>query len=48
MANARLRRCGKGKAVAALVLRHHERLDGSGYHRGVKGTVFLLAARDHP
>src|SRR6185295_8001112 len=24
---------GEGKAVAALVLRHHERLDGTGYHR---------------
>ncbi len=36
---------GEGKAVAALVLRHHERLDGSGYHRGVKGADLSPAAR---
>ena len=28
---------GEGKQVAALVLRHHERLDGSGYPAGVIG-----------
>src|SRR5258708_25192296 len=36
---------GEGKAVAALVLRHHERLDGSGYHRYVRGTDLSPAAR---
>ena len=36
---------GEGKTVAALVLRHHERLDGSGYHRGVKGADLSPAAR---
>ena len=28
---------GDGKAVASLVQRHHERLDGSGYYRNAKG-----------
>jgi len=36
---------GQGKAVAALVLRHHERLDGSDYHRGAKGPDLPPAAR---
>jgi len=36
---------GEGKAVAALVLRHHERLDGSGYHRGVRGADLSPGAR---
>lgn len=36
---------GEGKAVAALVLRHHERLDGSGYHRYVHGNDLSPAAR---
>ena len=36
---------GEGRVVAALVLRHHERLDGSGYHRGVKGADLSPAAR---
>jgi HD-GYP domain-containing protein (c-di-GMP phosphodiesterase class II) len=36
---------GEGKAVASLVLRHHERLDGSGYHRGVRGPDLSPAAR---
>ncbi len=36
---------GDGKAVAALVLRHHERLDGSGYHRYAKGPDLSPAAR---
>ena len=36
---------GEGKVVAALVLRHHERLDGSGYHRGVRGPDLSPAAR---
>src|SRR5215470_13840310 len=36
---------GDGKAVAALVLRHHERLDGSGYHRNARAPDLSLAAR---
>jgi HD-GYP domain-containing protein (c-di-GMP phosphodiesterase class II) len=36
---------GEGNAVAELVLRHHERLDGSGYHRRVKGNDLSPAAR---
>ena len=36
---------GEGRAVAGLVLRHHERLDGSGYHRGVRGPDLSPAAR---
>jgi HD-GYP domain-containing protein (c-di-GMP phosphodiesterase class II) len=35
----------EGKPVAALVLRHHERLDGSGYHRHTRGTDLSPAAR---
>jgi len=36
---------GDGKAIAALVLRHHERLDGSGYHRYARGNDLSPAAR---
>jgi HD-GYP domain-containing protein (c-di-GMP phosphodiesterase class II) len=36
---------GEGKSVAALVLRHHERLDGSGYHRYVHGNDLSPASR---
>jgi HD-GYP domain-containing protein (c-di-GMP phosphodiesterase class II) len=36
---------GDGKAIAALVLRHHERLDGSGYHRYAKAPDLSPAAR---
>jgi len=36
---------GDGRSVAALVLRHHERLDGSGYHRYVRGADLSPAAR---
>ena len=36
---------GEGKAVAALVLRHHERLDGSGYHRYARASDLSPAAR---
>jgi len=36
---------GDGKAVAGLVLRHHERIDGSGYHRYVRGNDQSPAAR---
>ena len=32
-------------SVAALVSRHHERLDGSGYHRGIRGPDLSAAAR---
>lgn len=34
-----------GATMAALVLRHHERLNGSGYHRKVLGTDLSQAAR---
>ncbi len=34
-----------GRAVAALVLRHHERLDGTGYHRYAKASDLSPAAR---
>jgi HD-GYP domain-containing protein (c-di-GMP phosphodiesterase class II) len=34
-----------GEPMAALVVRHHERLDGSGYHRKVGGSDLSLAAR---
>lgn len=36
---------GDGKAIAALVLRHHERIDGSGYHRYARGNDLSPAAR---
>ena len=36
---------GEGKRVAALVLRHHERLDGNGYHRNARGPDLSPAAR---
>ena len=36
---------GEGKAIAALVLRHHERLDGTGYHRYARGSDLSPAAR---
>src|SRR5204862_7222557 len=36
---------GDGKAVAALVQRHHEHLDGSGYHRNSRGPDLSPAAR---
>jgi HD-GYP domain-containing protein (c-di-GMP phosphodiesterase class II) len=36
---------GDGKLVAALVLRHHERLDGTGYHRYAKASDLSPAAR---
>ncbi len=31
--------------IAEMVLQHHERLDGSGYPRGLKGEEILLGAR---
>ena len=36
---------GEGKFVAGLVLRHHERLDGSGYHRYARASDLSPAAR---
>lgn len=36
---------GDGQPVAALVLRHHERLDGSGYHRYARAPDLSPAAR---
>jgi len=33
------------RPVAAIVLQHHERLDGSGYPSGLKGEEILLEAR---
>src|SRR6266581_8604363 len=36
---------GDGKAVAALVQRHHEHLDGSGYYRNSRGPDLSPAAR---
>ena len=36
---------GEGKTVAALVQRHHERLDGSGYYRNSRGPDLSPAAR---
>jgi HD-GYP domain-containing protein (c-di-GMP phosphodiesterase class II) len=35
----------EGKHVAALVLRHHERIDGTGYHRYARGTDLSPASR---
>jgi len=35
----------QGEAIGALVTRHHERLDGSGYHRKVGGSDLPPAAR---
>ncbi len=32
-------------SIADILLQHHERLDGSGYPRGLKGKDILLAAR---
>jgi HD-GYP domain-containing protein (c-di-GMP phosphodiesterase class II) len=34
-----------GEAIAGLILRHHERLDGSGYHRRVGAADLSAAAR---
>jgi HD-GYP domain-containing protein (c-di-GMP phosphodiesterase class II) len=36
---------GDGKVVAALVQRHHERLDGTGYYRNSRGPDLSPAAR---
>jgi HD-GYP domain-containing protein (c-di-GMP phosphodiesterase class II) len=36
---------GDGKVVAAIVQRHHERLDGSGYYRNSRGPDLSPAAR---
>ncbi len=34
-----------GASVAQIIFEHHERLDGSGYPRGLKGEEILLEAR---
>jgi HD-GYP domain-containing protein (c-di-GMP phosphodiesterase class II) len=34
-----------GRPVAEVILQHHERLDGSGYPRGLAGEGILLEAR---
>ncbi len=34
-----------GRPVAEMVLQHHERLDGSGYPRGLAGAEIMLQAR---
>lgn len=36
---------GEGKPIAGLVMRHHERLDGTGYHRYVRSPDLSPAAR---
>ena len=40
-----LRELGFGESVRRLVLDHHERLDGSGYPRGLSGPAISLDAR---
>ena len=40
-----LRRCPLLEPFAALASRHHERADGSGYHRGAGGAQLDLSAR---
>jgi putative nucleotidyltransferase with HDIG domain len=40
-----LARCGGLAEVGAVAARHHERLDGSGYHRGAAVGDLLLPAR---
>lgn len=40
-----LRGCAPFADAAAIVGRHHERLDGSGYHRGDRGRSIGIAAR---
>ena len=40
-----LQRCGLLAPFAHLAARHHERVDGSGYHRGAAGDQLVLAAR---
>jgi PAS domain S-box-containing protein len=40
-----LKDIGFARPVAEMVLEHHERLDGSGYPRGLKGDEIMLEAR---
>src|SRR5690606_33407795 len=40
-----LQRCAVLAPFADLAARHHERVDGSGYHRGAAGDQLALAAR---
>ena len=40
-----LQRCGAFAPFVDLAARHHERVDGSGYHRGAAGDQLALSAR---
>lgn len=40
-----LRRCALTAPYAEVAARHHERADGSGYHRGIRGDQLDLGAR---
>lgn len=40
-----LEKCGLGEVVLDVVYNHHERVDGSGYPRGLKGREISLYAR---
>ncbi len=40
-----LKRVGFPRPIAEIVLQHHERMDGSGYPRALKGGEILLEAR---
>ena len=40
-----LQRCATFASLSELAARHHERADGSGYHRGVTGDQLALGAR---
>lgn len=40
-----LHRAGFAERAATILLQHHERLDGSGYPRGLKGEAILTEAR---
>jgi HD-GYP domain-containing protein (c-di-GMP phosphodiesterase class II) len=40
-----IHRLGFSQPVADIILQHHERLDGSGYHDGRRGDDMLLPAR---
>jgi putative nucleotidyltransferase with HDIG domain len=39
------RECGPPAVVSRVALEHHERMDGSGYPRGLRGRETLLASR---
>jgi response regulator RpfG family c-di-GMP phosphodiesterase len=40
-----LQRCGRLAPLAEVAGMHHERLDGSGYHRGARAAALPAAAR---